>query len=306
MHDVHNAATDILSDIVSRLQISMEALAALGAALDAHAHCVSLEPEIAGHVEAIVAALGAGDAVANARPEDVLPLLASIRFFTLTSGKLLFAATRGAAWTHTEAELLQAAGDVSVSVARRLKNVARDLDGLAERLQHPNAAFLDVGVGVAALSIEMARQWPNLRILGIDRWQPARENIHAARLSDRVMLRLQDGRELAERRAFDLAWIPGAFVARDAMPALIERIRQALRPGGWSLVALACPGGNLARRSALAPARGAVRRIRDQGLGHRRDDAAAGLWPGDAPRSPISVELRHRRRTGNDIRRGMT
>ena len=49
-----------------------------------------------------------------------------------------------------------------------LKRIAPQLEGLADRLASPDAAFLDVGVGVAALSIAMVRQWPRLRVVGVD------------------------------------------------------------------------------------------------------------------------------------------
>ena len=59
--------------------------------------------------------------------------------------------------------------------------IAPKLDGLAARLEAPGAAFLDVGVGVGLLGVEMARLWPNLRIVGIDVWPPslalARQNV---------------------------------------------------------------------------------------------------------------------------------
>jgi SAM-dependent methyltransferase len=294
-------AIDALREIVSRLHISAGALCALGAALDAHANGTPLEPAIAAHVQQILSVLGAGDALARVEPLDALPLSAEIRLFTLTNSKLLSAATHDRGWTHAETELLQAAGNVSVTVAHSIRHrIVPGLDGLAARLEQPGAAFLDIGVGVAALSIEMARLWPNLRVVGVDHWKPAldvaRANVRAAGISERVELRLQDGRELPDSNAFDLVWIPGAFIPDAVAPALLQRAHKALRPGGWALFAMFCPRqdplGDAVLRLRAAMFGGAVRvstegenLMREQGFAQvhtlpRRPDSAAAMVAG--------------------------
>jgi predicted O-methyltransferase YrrM len=89
------------------------------------------------------------------------------------------------------------------------------------------------------MSIEMARLWPALRIVGIDPWAPAlsiaAERVAAAGLADRIELRHQAGEQLADIEAFDLAWIPSVFVPEAAIDAVVRRVRAALRPGGWLL-----------------------------------------------------------------------
>jgi precorrin-6B methylase 2 len=240
-------AIDTLRQTVANLNMSAGALAALGAALDAQMSGVALEPEIRPHVEDIVTALGARDALGDASASELQPLLGEIRAFALANSQFLFAATRRSGWTHCEPEMLQAAGDVSIAAPRALRRtMASHLPGLAERLASPGASFLDVGVGVGALSIEMARLWPTLRIVGVDRWAPAlalaRDRVRAAGLAERIALREQSAEELPDVDAFDLAWIPGAFVSEEATPTLIRRIHRALRPGGWLLFAIICSG----------------------------------------------------------------
>ncbi len=168
----------------------------------------------------MVAALGVAGALEAAAPAQLRPLLGEMRTFALAADKLMFAASRGAGWTHGEAELLVAAGDVSAGFPQRLENaIAPQLAGLGERLDRPGAAFLDVGVGVAALAIEMARGWPGLRVVGIDPHEPAL-SCAAARarvgLEARVELRCQAAEQLDDVDAFDLAWIPGVFVPQSA------------------------------------------------------------------------------------------
>ena len=236
-----------LRQIIANLNASAGALAALGAAFDAKMSGVALEPELRAHVEDIVTALGASEALRDTSSSELQPLLGEIRAFAMTNIQLLFAATRRAGWTHSAPEILQAAGDVSIAFPRALqRSIAPHLPGLAERLASPGASFLDVGVGVGALSIEMARLWPTLDIVGIDRWAPAlelaRDRVQAAGLAERIALREQNGEELPDVEAFDLAWIPGAFVSEEATRTLIRSVHRALRPGGWLLFAIICSG----------------------------------------------------------------
>jgi hypothetical protein len=45
-------------------------------------------------------------------------------------------------------------------------------------------------------------------------------------------------RELSEAQAFDLAWLPGAFLPGQAIAEALARIHEALRPGGWLIFAM--------------------------------------------------------------------
>jgi ubiquinone/menaquinone biosynthesis C-methylase UbiE len=124
------------------------------------------------------------------------------------------------------------------------------LDGLAERLESPSANFLDVGTGVGALAIEMCRQFPNLRIVGIDPFETAlaqaRTKVAEAKLEGRIELRAQRVEELADDSCFDLVHIPIPFLSAEALAVGLERVLRALRPGGWVfLAALAAPGTEL-------------------------------------------------------------
>jgi len=95
------------------------------------------------------------------------------------------------------------------------------------------------------LSIGLARSWPNLRIVGIDPWPPAialaREAVAAAGLADRIELREQAGQEIADRNAFDLAWLPSLFVPRQAVLDALARVLAAMRSGASLLVPILHP-----------------------------------------------------------------
>jgi SAM-dependent methyltransferase len=171
-------------------------------------------------------------------------------------------------------EILQSAGEASAAFPLVLKQaIAPRLEGLANRLESNDGAFLDVGVGVAGLSIAMARLWPLLRIIGIDPWQPAlavaRENVKMAGLDERIQLREQAAQQLSDTQAFDLAFFPGFFVAEAVIGAALECVHRALRPGGWILFGTQNPGSD-----ALAASVARLRTV---------------LWGGH-PRTPGEVE----------------
>jgi 2-polyprenyl-3-methyl-5-hydroxy-6-metoxy-1,4-benzoquinol methylase len=238
-----------LSDAVTRLGTSADALAAIGAALDARVTGIALDPGIQPHIDATLTALGIRDAVRDLPADELQPLLGRLRAYALTCAKLMYAGSRGARWNHAESEILEAAGDATAVFARQLQaRIAPQLDGLLDRLAAPDAAFLDIGVGVAALSIGMARTWPSLRIVGLDPLPQAialaRQRVLLAGLVERIELREHTGEALTDRAAFDLVWLPSVFIPQAVISTVIERAHQALKPGGWLLVPTMKSGGD--------------------------------------------------------------
>jgi SAM-dependent methyltransferase len=251
--------TQALREFINRHNASAAALAALGAALDARVSGVPLAPALQASIDDLLAALGAGDALKDTSPKELQPLLAELRFMSLVESKLLFHETRSSTWAHTESEILQSAGDISSGFAHALANVvAPMLDGLSARLLAPGGAFLDVGVGVASMSITLAQLLPSLRVVGIDRWAPslaiAREHVRNAGLDKRIELREQSAEDLTDSEAFDLAWIPTPFVPERVIAAACESVLRTLRPGGWLLFPMHNPGAD--------PVTGALARMR--------------------------------------------
>jgi 2-polyprenyl-3-methyl-5-hydroxy-6-metoxy-1,4-benzoquinol methylase len=238
-----------LSVVVARLSTSADALAALAAALDARATGHALDPGIQPHINATLSALGIRDAVADLPADELQPLLGRLRVYTLTNAKLMYAGSRDSGWNHNQPKILEAAGDATAGFAIQLKTrIAPQLDGLLDRLAAPEAAFLDIGVGVAALSIGMARAWPSLRIVGLDPLPQAialaRQRICQAGLADRIELREHAGETLSDRAGFDLVWLPSVFIPEAVVSTVIERAHQALKPGGWLLVPTMKPSGD--------------------------------------------------------------
>jgi tRNA A58 N-methylase Trm61 len=81
--------------------------------------------------------------------------------------------------------------------------------------------------------------------VGIDIWEPAlalaRKNCADTGLSHRVALRRQDVRELDDRDAYSVIWLPGPFIPREVAESSLERAREAIRPGGWIVFGLYAP-----------------------------------------------------------------
>jgi precorrin-6B methylase 2 len=229
-------STQSIRDFINRHTPSVTALGALGALLDAKASGTPLDPALDARLREYLAVHGLTDVEVDAAG-DAAPFDYDLRQHNGNDWKLLYPSTRATSRVHTDPLLLQAAGDFSKNFARALTaNIVPKLDGLA-----PLTTFLDVGVGVGSLSIELATLWPQLKITGIDVWQPslalARSNVKAAGLADRITLREQAAEAVTDERAFDLVWLPIIFMAERCIPTALDRAREALRPGGWTLLA---------------------------------------------------------------------
>jgi SAM-dependent methyltransferase len=113
-------------------------------------------------------------------------------------------------------------------------------------IESGRGSFLDVGVGVAALSIAIAERFPGTHAVGLDvlpaALDIARTQIAVAGLRDAIELRLESVAELTDEAAFDLAWVPQMFIPPAALDTGLARVRLALRPGGWVILALAGQG----------------------------------------------------------------
>lgn len=235
-----------LRTIVGRLSVSAGTLSVLGAALDAKVSGTTVSPALQPYFDGMLQTMGARTSLDAIPAEALRPLLAEIRMSMLHGASLLFDATRGEGWSSTNPDLLRAAGDTSAGfVAPLSQQIVPSLAGLQERLEQ-GGDFLDVGCGVASLSIAVARKWPNVHVVGVDPWGPsmriARENVRAAGLEDRITLHQMPAEELVEENAFDLAWVPSPFIPPEAVTLILGKCFKALRPGGWILFATVNPG----------------------------------------------------------------
>lgn len=142
-------------------------------------------------------------------------------------------------WNYTDPAILQERGRGSRSIAQNFANLARERPEMEAALA--NGDFLDIGTGVGWLAIEAARLWPDMRIVGIDVWEPslklAETNISEEGLRDRITLRRQSASDIDDQSAFDVIWLPGPFLPKDVFIAALPRVHSALRPKGFLIIA---------------------------------------------------------------------
>jgi hypothetical protein len=163
-------------------------------------------------------------------------------------------------WQSGDRAILHAQGRASAHLARVIEDdLLLRMPEAHDALSAGRGRLLDVGVGVAALSIALAERFPGIHIVGLDVLPAALEiagtQIAVAALRDTIELRLQSIAELTDEAAFDLAWIPQIFIAPADLDAGLGRVWSALCPGGWVILALAgdSDGGRIdAYRALLA------------------------------------------------------
>jgi precorrin-6B methylase 2 len=228
---------DDLFSLVQRLNGPMEGLGALGAELRIQAEGLTVDPTVRAAIAAVLRAAGVDPAALAALPQErKLAVAGGIRAFLRQSVELVERPDKPPGWTFDDPEFLQSQGRMSMPIADIVAKLAPSLGDLASRLAAGNAAFLDVGVGVAWLSIAMAEKFPGLRVVGLDVFPPAlalaRQNVASASLAGRIELRQQSVVELRDTDVFDVAFIAGPFLQAPIVSEAIARTTAALKPGG--------------------------------------------------------------------------
>lgn len=262
---------------LAELSASMWTLAAVGAAVELGLPAALSE---AGDVESLAARVGLSEPLVRSLAEALVAaglavrapegfaaapglralsegpraaaLRADLRSGLLQAAGLFDAATRGSlssGWSWSDERVLQAQGDMSAAAVEMLETrVFPQMQGLLERLDSGDGAFLDVGAGVAAVTIELCRRHPTLRAVGLEPLDAARaqaqRNVQATGMADRIEIRDQLVQDLPEIDAFDVAWLPGPFLGPDVLPAALSAVYRALRPGGWVLNGTLGGGGD--------------------------------------------------------------
>lgn len=233
------ASFDEALGTVMRLSTAAEALAALAARLHADVEDVALDPAVAAGLDEVVAQLGVD--VADLTPEQRRRLAMSARSFLLQAADLLTDPGRAPGWSYEDPAVLLSTGKLSANIVNVIARIAPALDGLAAALARDGARFLDVGAGVAALSIALCETWPGLHVVGLEPWAPAlalaEQQVAGSAVADRVELRALRIEDMpaADDGTFDVAWLAGPFMPPSALPGALARLHDVLKPGGWLL-----------------------------------------------------------------------
>jgi len=149
---------EAVSQLVARLGASTLALASLGALLEEKIGGARLDPAIKGESERLLETLGIPEVLRGVDPAQLGPVIADIRSTLLQGSRIFLTPTSDPGWKLVDSKTLQTQGEVSARLPQNWnKNVVPRLEGLSARLASGDGAFLDVGVGIAALSISMAK-----------------------------------------------------------------------------------------------------------------------------------------------------
>lgn len=147
-------------------------------------------------------------------------------------------------WTESDPQLIVAEGRASAVMADVLASeMLPRMPGSRVAMESGSARFLDVGVGVAAISAGLCRRYAGLVCVGLDILDVALElaTLELARdgLAGRVELRRQSVVDLPDEDAFDLAWLPQPFIVRADLENALTAVFRALRRDRWVVVPLA-------------------------------------------------------------------
>lgn len=193
--------------------------------------------------------------------------LSSLRQAVSAAAQDSAAESREAGWAGQPDEVLLHQGRASAATGRALGDrIVPRLAGLERRLGEPGSRILDVGTGVAALALALARRFPQAHVVGIDVLERALRlagtELAAAEpaVAARVSLHRLDVAGLPQDAVYALAWLPAPFLSEEALEAALPRLASALTPGGW-LVA----GTNPAATDPLRQAVGRWTAVRNGG-----------------------------------------
>ena len=148
-----------------------------------------------------------------------------------------FANGAPAGWAETDRELIRWRGRSSGAIAQGI--FGRYCPDVLVRATD----FLDVGVGAGGIAIQLCRQLPALRAVGLDisptALDVARFEVTQAGLDDRIEIRDQSVDTLTDASAYDLVWLPQQFIPRAVLVEALPRLYRATRPDGCLVMALA-------------------------------------------------------------------
>ena len=222
---------------------SAESVAAVGAALRLQRDGSEIPSEVRARLDAVLDVLEIRDAVEALERHEAAALLGLVEGLLAQDLDLIEKPGR-VRWEHESTSILMAQGQMSALLAGVFAQMIVPTLGeeFAARLHAPEASFLDIGAGVAALSVAMCRMWPSMRVVGIDPWDRAldlaRAQVATSGFEDRIELRQTTGEAITDSAEHDLAWVPTFFIPGTALPAILDRVHEALRPGGCVVVGI--------------------------------------------------------------------
>jgi precorrin-6B methylase 2 len=110
---------------------------------------------------------------------------------------------------------------------------------LIAKLKQSDAKFLDVGAGVAKITLRLCAEFPNLHVVALEPapkpHQLASINIANSAYAERIHLRREKIQDIDDENQFDVVWYPQIFFSHEVFIAGLQKIITALKPGGMLL-----------------------------------------------------------------------
>ena len=265
--------------VTAPLIASAEAVAALAARMKLDELGDVGDPDVRAALDRVVSALTAPGLFDGLDETERRSMIGLVTSFLKQALELIENPGRSGGWVYTDSVVLQSQGQSSGAVPPLIASVAHTLDGLTDALAREGARILDIGSGVAALSISCCRVWPQASVVGVDPWEPAMKlaakNVAEAGLEDRITLRAVAVEDITDTDSFDLAWMPAPFLPRSVLGSSVPVVARSLRPGGWLFL-----GRYAAPKDALLEALADLRTVRGGGTPLSDDEAVALLERG--------------------------
>lgn len=265
--------------VTAPLIADAEAVAALAARMNLDALGEAGDPDVRAALDRVVSALTVPGLFDDLDEMERRSIVGTVTSFLKQALELIENPGRRGGWVYTDPVVLQSQGQSSGAVPPLIASVAPTLDGLSDALARDGARILDIGSGVAALSISCCRVWPTASVVGVDPWEPAMKlaakNVAEAGLEDRITLRAVAVEDITETDSFDLAWMPAPFLPRSVLGSSVPVVARSLRPGGWLVL-----GRYAAPKDALLEALADLRTVRGGGTPLSDDEAVALLEQG--------------------------
>jgi SAM-dependent methyltransferase len=265
--------------VTAPLIAGAEAVAALAARMKLDELGEVGDPDVRAALDRVVSALTVPGLFDGLDEAERGSMIGTVTSFLKQSLELIENPGRSGGWVYTDPVVLQSQGQSSGAVPPLIASVAPTLDGLTDALAREGARILDIGSGVAALSISCCRVWPEASVVGVDPWEPAMklgvQNVSEAGLEDRITLRAIAIEDITDTDSFDLAWMPAPFLPRAVLESSVPVVARSLRPGGWLVL-----GRYAAPQAALPEALADLRTVRGGGTPLSENDAVALLERG--------------------------
>lgn len=253
-----------LMDVVMPLTSAAETAAALAAKLRLDADGAQADPAVAGALARTAALAAPPEALDGLDGTSRNVAVGTVTSFLKQALEMIENPARAGGWVYNDPVVLQSQGNSSARVADLIAWSAPALSGLRDALSQQGARILDIGSGVAALTVAFCRKFPSASAVGLEPWGPAmelgRSNVAAAGLEDRITLRAERVEDITDKAVFDLAWMPALFLSQEALDAAVPRVAMSLRPGGWLVL-----GRYAAPTDPLAEALAELRTVRGGG-----------------------------------------